>query len=151
MDPLVKLTASDCSDSISVMNNKEVIKVKCLLGRLVFSGGQSVLCCQNATERKRPLERWKVCGNSQRYWIGPQSQLRFVLWPPITNNSFSKYFYIPHSTLIEICIHAIWAEEKHIYEASYEHLEKCYQTESSFELFQRETEIWEAKCEGGAV
>ena len=67
MDPLVKLTASDCSDSISVMNNKEVIKVKCLLGRLVFSGGQSVLCCQNATERKRPLERWKVCGNSQRY------------------------------------------------------------------------------------
>ena len=111
MDPLVKLTASDCSDSISVMNNKEVIKVKCLLGRLVFSGGQSVLCCQNATERKRPLERWKVCGNSQRYWIGPQSQLRFVPRPPITNNSFSKYFYIPHSTLIEICIHAIWAEE----------------------------------------
>ena len=25
MDPLVKLTASDCSDSISVMNNKEVM------------------------------------------------------------------------------------------------------------------------------
>ena len=39
MNPFVKLTASDCSDSTSVMNNKEVMKVKCLLGRLLFSGG----------------------------------------------------------------------------------------------------------------
>ena len=31
MDPLVKLTASDCSDSTSVMNNKEVMKVKSFL------------------------------------------------------------------------------------------------------------------------
>ena len=44
MNPLVKLTTSDCSDSTSVMNNKEVMKVKCLLGRLVFLRQSSVHC-----------------------------------------------------------------------------------------------------------
>ena len=72
------------------------MKVKCLLGRLVFSGGEAVLymCCQSAWEKE------KATGKVESVW-----QLSRILdWSLIAaeiRNTFIKCFYIPHSTLIE--------------------------------------------------